>query len=418
MSTKTKNIVEHLFRNEYGKLVAILTRIFGASHIQLAEDIVQDTLISAMDEWSKNGVPNNPEGWLMQVAKRKVLNELKRNKMKREHHAILKDHTPDEIGTVFLEDEIRDSQLRMIFTCCHPDLNTESQISLILKTLCGFCVKEVAHALLATESTINKRLYRAKTTIRESNLAFEIPKGKELEKRLETVLLTMYLLFNEGYNSSSGNDIIRKDLCLEAVRLTKLLSTHFSDNKKISALLALMCFHIARFDSRIDNQGGIVLFEDQDRNLWNKEMIGIGMGYLRSSLDDSSLSSYHLEASIAAEHCMAESFEKTNWNNLKKLYILLQRFKSNALIHLNLAIIESKLKGYEVSLEMLKKLESENELKNYHLLPATQGIFNMKTGNYKKAIGYLEKALKLKPSAAEKEFIENKIQECRESLLS
>jgi len=323
---------------------------------------------------------------------------------------------PDEIGTVFFENEIQDSQLRMIFTCCHPDLNTESQIALILKTLCGFGVKEAAHALLIQESTINKRLYRAKKAIRESGDTFEIPAGKNLENRLETVLLTLYLLFNEGYNSSVGDDIIKKDLCLEAVRLTKLLGVHFQENWKISALLALMCFHIARFDARIDDHGAIILFEDQDRNLWNKEMIGIGMSYLKSSLGGQSLSSYHIEASIAAEHCTANDFENTNWTNIYKLYGLLERFKPNALIKLNLAIIDSKLKGYEEYLKKLNELAKENELKNYHLLPATQGIFHMKIKNYQKAIFFLEKAKKLNPSIAENSFIEDKIEECKRSL--
>ncbi|SDS05614.1 sigma-70 family RNA polymerase sigma factor [Gramella sp. MAR_2010_147] len=420
MSSKTDHIVAHLFRTEYGKLVAILTRIFGAAHIQLAEDIVQDTLISALDDWSKNGVPENPEGWLMLVAKRKVLNELKRNKMKREHHLqkMQNEYSPEEIGTIFFENEIQDSQLRMIFTCCHPDLNTESQISLILKTLCGFGVKEVANALLSNEPAINKRLYRAKNTIRESNLLFEIPEGKELESRLETVLLTLYLLFNEGYNSSVGDDIIKKDLCLEAVRLTKLLSTHFRENRRTSALLALMCFHIARFEARIDDHGGIVLFEDQNRDLWNMEMIEIGMAHLRSSLGDSSLSSYHIEACIAAEHCSANSFESTNWKSIQKLYRLLENFKPNAIIKLNLAIIESKFKGYKASLKMLKDLAEEKELKNYHLLPATQGIFHMKLGNYNEAIKFLEKAQKLNPSAAENSHINSKILECKNSLSS
>lgn len=418
MPDKTTHIVEHLFRTEYGKLVAILTRIFGASHIQLAEDIVQDTLISALDDWSKNGVPANPQGWLMQVAKRKVLNELKRNKMKREHHLqnTLQNYSTEEIGNIFLENEIQDSQLRMIFTCCHPDLNAESQISLILKTLCGFGVKEVAHALLSTESTINKRLYRAKNTIRESNLAFEIPGGKDLEKRLETVILTLYLLFNEGYNSSVGDDIIKKDLCLEALRLTKLLGSHFKENRKISALLSLMCFHIARFNARLDDHGSIVLFEDQNRNLWNREMIEIGMAYLKSSLGGVALSSYHIEAAIAAEHCMADSFENTNWKNIQKLYRLLEDFKPNAVIRLNLAIIESKITGFEKSMKMLERLEEEKELKNYHLLPATQGIFYMKMKNYKKAIIFLEKALDMNPSSAENIFIKDKIEECKRSL--
>lgn len=394
--------------------MATLTRIFGTSYIQLAEDIVQETLISALDHWSIRGIPENPAGWLMQVAKRKVLNELKRNKMKQKHHweNATTHFSRSEIGAVFLQNEIEDNQLRMIFTCCYPSLKLESQIALTLKTLCGFGVKEVANALLTTESTINKRLYRAKKSIRESNLSFDIPQGKELERRLETVSLTLYLLFNEGYNASVSDTIIQKDLCLEAIRLTKLLVDHFEENKKICALLSLMCFHTARFDARIDDHGTLVLFEDQNRGLWNKELISIGMQYLKKSINDTALSAYHIEANIAAEHCMAQSFESTNWQNIYDLYKLLEKIKPNAVIQLNLAIIQSKLRGIEASLELLDQLSKNKALNNYHLLPATQGIFNMKLGNYQKAIFYLRQAQKIRPSPTESRFIAAKILVC------
>lgn len=419
MNDKSQHIVEHLFRTEYGKLVSVLTRIFGTSYIQLAEDMVQETLISALNHWSTNNIPENPEGWLIQVAKRKVLNELKRNQMKERHHLenVASNFTSHEISTVFLQNEIEDNQLRMIFICCHSSLNKESQIALTLKTLCGFGVKEVSNALLTSESTINKRLYRAKEKIRKSNLTFDIPQGNELKNRLDTVCITLYLLFNEGYNSRSDNTIIKKDLCLEAIRLTKILANHFEKNKKICALLSLMCFHTARFDARIDNQGAIILFEDQDRKLWNTELISIGMHYLKQSMNDRELSSYHIEANIAAEHCLAKDFESTNWQNIYDLYELLGNFKPNAIIQLNLAIIQSKLNGIRHSLKILDQLSENKELINYHLLPATQGIFNMKIGNYQQAISFLIKAKKLKPSSTETQFITNKIVEC-EKLLS
>lgn len=419
MSERSEQIVEHLFRTEYGKLVAILTRFFGASEIQLSEDIVQETLISALEHWSIDGIPSNPTGWLIQVSKRKALNHLKRKKMIEKHHhsGEFIQKATNEIGLIFLPNEIADSQLRMIFTCCHPSLNSESQIALTLKTLCGFGVKEVANALLTTDSTINKRLFRAKKSIRDSNVAFDIPQGKELEVRLETVGLALYLLFNEGYNSTSGDSIIKKELCLEAIRLTKLLVDHFHENKRLFALLSLMCFHTARFDARIDDRGAIILFEDQNRDLWNKDLINIGMGYFKKSLNDETLSTFHIEANIAAQHCSAKNFEDTDWKSIYKQYLLLEKLKPNPIIGLNLAIIQSKLKGVEASLEMLVELEQNKELKNYHLLPATQGIFNMKLGSYKKAINYLRKSQKLNPSVVENEFLEKKIQECEKLLL-
>lgn len=418
MANTSEKIVADLFRTEYGKLVALLTRFFGAAHIQLAEDIVQETLISALDHWSVDSIPENPAAWLVQVAKRKALNELKRNKMKWAHHESMafSQHSFHEPETLFLSDEIEDSQLRMIFTCCHPSLNISAQIALTLKTLCGFGVKEVARALLTTESTINKRLYRAKTRIRDSKLPFLIPQGEALEKRLDTVSLTLYLLFNEGYNSSVGDSLIQKELCLEAIRLTKLLLSRFPENRKLCALLALMCFHTARFEARIDKQGAIILFEDQDRSKWNPELIQLGMFYFKKSIHDKSLSAYHIEASIAAEHCLAQSFETTNWQRLYQQYELLQKLKPNPVIRLNLAIIASKIEGIEKSLEMLEELSQEPLLKNYHLLPATQGVFNLKLKNYKRALSFFERALLAKPSSAERSFIQEKMDLCKKNL--
>lgn len=419
MPGNSEQVVEHLFRTEYGKLVSTITRVFGAAYIQQAEDIVQETLISAMDNWSIEGVPSNPTGWLVQVAKRKVLNELKRNKMMQSHHqrTVFQQKAQSEIGIIFLDNEIEDSQLRMVFTCCHPSLSVESQIALTLKTLCGFGVKEVANALLSTESTINKRLYRAKDGIRKSNIPFNIPQGKDLDARLETVSLTLYLLFNEGYNTTLGDAVIQKELCLEAIRLTKLMADHFTENKKLYALLALMCLHTARFDARIDDHGAIVLFEDQDRTLWNRELINIGMSYLKKSIHGKSLSAFHIEAHIAAEHCLATSFKTTNWPNIYNQYLLLEKLKPNPIIKLNLAIIYSEIKGIEASLSMLEELSKSETLKNYHLLPVTQGVFHMKLKNYEIAIKYFESALRHNTSTVQKKIITDKISKCK-SLLS
>lgn len=418
MADSIDQTVEHLFRTEYGKVLAIITKYFGVSYIQLAEDIVQDALIAALTDWSINGTPKNPTAWLVQVAKRKAFNEIKRNKMMHEHHQtelFTKSSTID-IEDIFLNNEIEDSQLRMIFACCHSDLNLESQITLTLKTLCGFGSKEIAKSLLTTESTINKRLHRAKVTIRNSNSPFQVPQGNELLERLEAVSLTLYLLFNQGYNSSSGSSPIQKELCLEAIRLTKLLVSKFTDNNKMKALLSLMCLHTARFEARLDNKGTLVLFEDQDRSKWSIELINIGMHYLQQSLNDTFLTAYHIEARIAAEHCLSKSFENTNWQVIYEQYELLYALKPNPIIKLNLAIIQSKIKGFEESLRMLKTLVKSRELKDYYLLPATLGIFSFEVSKYKEALNYLKETLKLSPSIAEVTFIEGKIEECKKML--
>ena len=414
MDEKNEILIDQLFRTAYGKMVASLTRFFGTAHIQLAEDVVQDALITALNNWSVKGIPDNPYAWLYQVAKRKALNELKRNQLIiSDSEKISSYHNEyDEINSVFMENEIKDNQLRMIFACCHPLLKVESQIALTLKTLCGFGVQEVANAFLSSKATINKRLYRAKAILRQSNIPFSIPSGSELVERLQSVSTTLYLLFNEGYNASSGDSIIQKELCLDAMRLTRLLVNQFNEAPQLKALLALMCFHVSRFDARMDAQGGIIIFEDQNRSQWNKELIQKGMQYLQASINEKVLSPYHLEASIAAQHCIAESFDKTDWQSIYNSYQILENLKPNPIIKLNLAIIQSKLQGLEHSLKLLKKLEIDDVLKNYHLLAATQGIFLLKLSRKKEAKAYLTKALNMNPSKREREYILRKMAAC------
>lgn len=415
MPFQSGKFVDHLFRTEYGKLIAILTRVFGPEHIQLAEDVVQETLIAAMNHWSTGEVPDNPTGWLVQVAKRKALNELNRHQRQRkwakDDHLV--QSQAEELQNFFLEEEIEDSQLRMIFTCCHPVLSIESQIALTLKTLCGFGVKEVANALLSSVSTINKRLYRAKQKIREADVLFHIPQGEELDERLTTVSLTLYLLFNEGYNSSAEDEVIKKDLCLEAIRLTKLLVDRFQDNASLKALLALMCLHTARFEARLDHHGAIILFEEQNRQKWNQEMIQYGMYWFRQSFSGHKLSVYHVEARIAAEHCLAKSFEATQWKVIEEQYQILAKLKPNPIIQLNLAIIQRKTEGVEASLLSLEQLEKTEVLSDYFLLPVSQGVFNVELNQKEKAVDYFYKALKMSLTSSQKQLVEQKIQACK-----
>src|SRR6185312_15086391 len=260
-SANVNQLVDHLFRQEAGRMVAILTRLFGIHNLELAEDILQDTLQQALKDWSLGGIPGNPPGWLMVVARRKAINAIKREKFygsfAPDMDALLKSEwtAAYAIDNIFLEDEIKDSQLRMMFTCCHPALPPEAQIALTLKTLCGFSIPEIGTALLTSEANISKRLYRAKEKIRSEQIGFSVPSGKELIERLDSVLLVIYLLFNEGYNSASDRLTIRKDLCLEAMRLARLLmdTDLIRGYSSVYALLALMCFHAARFDARMDS---------------------------------------------------------------------------------------------------------------------------------------------------------------------
>lgn len=415
-TSEVNKLVDHLFRRESGKMVAVLTRLFGVHNLELAEDVVQDTLQQALSDWKKNSIPPNPEGWLMLVAKRKAINLLRRERYTQNFADDIDPFLKSEwtlsytIDNVFLETEIKDSQLRMIFTCCHPKLARESQLALTLKTLCGFSIKEIANALLTTESTINKRLYRAKEKIRNGDVGFEVPLGNELLRRLESVYLTIYLLFNEGYNSSTDDTVIRKDLCSEAMRLALLLTEKPLDAyPKTHALLALMCFHAARFDSRIDDKGCILILEEQDRSLWNQELIATGIDFLNKSAKGNHLSSFHLEASIALQHCLAKSFEETNWQQIYVFYDKLYEIKPSPVIQLNKAIITGRIHGPEEAVIELHRLENDKALANYYLLPASLGEFYLQLKDLDKAKTYFEKAKKLTSSKAENELLDRKL---------
>jgi RNA polymerase sigma-70 factor (ECF subfamily) len=410
-------LVDHLFRHEAGRMVAILTRLFGIHNLELAEDILQDTLHQALKDWTLGPIPDNPSGWLMVVAKRKAINAVRRERLHRsfakDMDALLKSewtaaYTMDH---VFLEDEIRDSELRMIFTCCHPALPMEGQLALTLKTLCGFSIPEIAAALLTSESNINKRLYRAKDKIRNEEIQFTVPTGYHLLPRLDAVLLVIYLLFNEGYNSSGDNAVIRQDLCLEAMRLAMLLTEKPVTNAypPLYALLSLLCFHSARFDARMDTNNSLIVLEEQDRSRWNRELIDQGIRFLSQSSGGSRVTAYHLEAAIAAEHCLAPDFASTNWGRIHDFYVALEKLKPSSVIRLNLAIVTGKKDGPRAALRLLHDLEQNRALDNYYLLDASLGEFYLELGLGQEARTYFRRAQELTRSAAIREVLERKI---------
>jgi RNA polymerase sigma factor (sigma-70 family) len=414
---KVQELVDHLFRQEAGRMVAILTRLFGIHNLELAEDVLQDTLHQALIDWSVGGVPDNPPGWLMVVAKRKAINMIRRERFLRPFASDLDTLLKSEwtasytMDQIFLEQEIKDSQLRMIFTCCHPALPMEAQVALTLKTLCGFNIYEIAAALLTTESTINKRLYRAKEKIRHELIGFRVPAGRELTERLDSVLLVIYLLFNEGYHATGDELAIRKDLCLEAIRLGTLLTESPGTNEypQVYALLALMCFHSARFDARIDSNDCLIVLEDQDRSNWNQELITAGLQFLSRSATGTEATAYHLEAAIAAEHCLAASFGQTDWVKIHRYYTALEKLKPSSVIKLNLAIIAGKKDGPDAAIAALHELERSGMLGNYYLLYASLGEFYSQSGQKIKAVDYFFRATELTRSAATREVLERKI---------
>ncbi len=403
----------HLFRHESGKMAAVLTRIVGLQNLDLAQDLVQDTLLKAINTWKIKGIPENPSAWLYTVAKRKALDAIRQKKI---HHQIESDLAKafqsewtmaPAVQHLFFEHEIEDSQLRMMFACCHPAIPYESQIALTLKTLCGLSVSEIAHSFLTNEETITKRLYRARERIREDKIDLEIPSPQTLMLHLETVLHTIYLLFTQGYNSSHPDQLIRHDLCEEAMRLCLLLIKKTMTNiPTVRALMALMCFQASRSDARLDGNGSIILLQYQNRVLWNRPLIEKGNEYINASAAGEEISEYHLEAAIAACHANAPSFEATNWKRIFRLYELLSKIKSDPIVELNKAIAlgfsESPQKGIE-SLCAIKGL-ADNSI--YH---AAMGDFLQQISKTLQAKKHYQLALDLTKSKSEIELLQKKI---------
>lgn len=404
--------MDHFFRHESGRILALLTKVFGMRNLALAEDMVQETLLQAFTQWSFGSIPENPSAWVMTVAKRKVLNHLKRDRfLASSAEAIAYElEAPESIESVFREDQVGDSMLRMIFACCHPALPPESRVALTLKILCGFSTREIATALLSKEDAVEKRLQRAKEEFRRRSLPLEIPAGESFSARIRSVHTCIYLLFNEGYNSSHPETLIRKDLCLEAMRLCRLVLDQFPAHRPSLALMSLMCFHAARFDSRIDDHGALVIFHRQDRSRWNRELIAQGHHFLAEASQGEELSEYHLEAAIAAEHCSAADFGSTRWEAIDRFYAVLAEMKENPIIELNRAIIMGMTKGPEAAIEKLHALEGHPRLKGYYLLHASLGDLYLKLGQAEKGRQYLARAAGMTTSRTEIQFLKGKME--------
>ena len=400
--------IDHLFRVESGKMVAVLAKILGFDRLEAAEDIVQDTFIKAVENWKIHGYPDNPQGWLYTVAKNKATDYLRRGQVRQRIEGELYNAVPVEYTiTAHLEKafyEIKDNQLGMLFAVCHPVIPEESQVSLALKTLGGFSTAEIAKAFLTNEETINKRLYRAKDKLRKQNIQLEIPQGSALSERTSSVLKTIYLLYNEGYHSTSQETVIRKDLCLEAIRLALLIyDSDLPKDKDNIAILAMMCFHTSRFESRINEIGELVPFAKQNKEKWNKELIQRGIQYLRE-LDINNLqSAYQVEAGIAYLHTIPDSEDK--WSGMLALYNQLRSFKNNPVIILNIAFVISKARNNQEALDFLN---NEHSLVKGYLYHALSGEL-LKSIDPQKAKEAFETAIKLATLTAEKKILEEKL---------
>lgn len=412
-------LVDHLFRHEAGKMIAVLTRLFGMHNLSMAEDVVQDAFLKATQTWKFNALPDNPSAWLMQVARNKALDILRRKTVADHYSAELSDQlqeaTDNYVDQVFLDTEIADSQLQLIFACCHPSLKEEDKVALTLKTVSGFGVKEIAKALLTQEETIQKRIYRAKQFIQQNNIHLEIPSGKTLQMRLDTVYTVLYLIFNEGYNAAKADELIRKDLCAEAMRLCLLLCEHKTVARPASyALLSLMCFQASRFESRLDKNNTIILLQQQDRSKWNHALIERGYHYLNKSSAGDNITVYHIESAIAAEHCIAADFASTNFKRLLHLYDMLWQIKPTPVVQMNRAIVLSYTGNTEEAIDLMFAIEGIDVLlKNQYMFNGVLGELFLKNNQPQQATAYLEKAFSLTQSDAEKKLLKEKINKLR-----
>ncbi len=419
--TNAAELADHLFRREAGKMVSVLTKTFGVENLDLAEDVVQESLLLALQTWPFEGIPDNPSGWLYRVAKNKAIDILRRNS-----HSVAVDveNTPSinnnpQVaarldGDWWHEELIKDDLLRMMFVCCHPSIPEENQICLILKTLCGFSTAEIARAVLTSEDTISKRLYRTKEIFRQQTVAFVLPSAEELKSRTDAVLHSIYLLFNEGYNSTDSDDLIRTDLIEEALLLCEMLAENLlTQIPETFALMALLCFQSSRTDSRLTPEGEIVLLPNQDRSKWNSALIHRGNALMGRSAFGNSLSKYHLEAAIAFEHCTARSFEETDWKRILELYDGLLKIAPSPVAELNRTVAVMQVHGPEAALRSLDAITDKKKISKFYLFHGLRGEMFAHLKKPREAKSEFESALVLTRSLKEQALLRAKIEDLR-----
>jgi len=407
---QSTELIPHLFRTEYSKIVAVLCYTFHLKDIEIAEDIASETFLKATEVWGLKGIPEKPTAWLYTVAKNKTKDYFK-------HHAVFENKIKDvlksndsktEPDVDFTEENISDSQLAMIFSVCNPSNSTEAQICLALQILCGFSVEEIANAFLTKVETIKKRLQRARTILRETHFEIKVLGKDEIEIRQETVLKTLYLLFNEGYFSKTNNQAIRKDLCSEALRLTYILTENtLTDTPQTNALLALMCYQSSRLEARTSNDGDAILLDQQDKSLWNNELIEKGNHYLIKAYKEDEISKYHLEATIAYWHTTPT--DENKWEHILKLYNQLILIEYSPVTALNRTFAFAKVYGNELAIKEAEKLPIDTNSHYYSLLGYLYSDIDLNI-----AINHYEHAVALTKSQTEKQTLTKEIKRLKE----
>lgn len=407
---ETDRLVAHLFREQAGRIVASLTRVFGSHHLDLAEDVVQDALVKALQQWPFNGVPPNPVGWLTLVAKNAALDRIRRVATLADKAAELESAFPTVADrSNELSRKSIDDHLALILMCSHPALAVEYQLALTLKLASGLSTAEIARAFLTPKSTIAQRLVRAKRQIREGGIRIEPPDEADLARRIDGVLRVVYLVFNEGYGATAGENLVRGDLCDEAIRLGQLLLHYRVQLPSVHALLALMMLQAARLPARTHEDGTLAVLAHQDRSLWDRRLIGEGMRHLGRSAEGNVITTYHLQAEIAAIHATAESDDATNWAEVVRVYDQLYGLEPTPVVALNRAIACSRWRGPQAGIEALNEINVSPAMSHYHLLPAVRGELFRQLGDHSAAARSYGEALACSCTEPERRFLEGQL---------
>lgn len=403
-------MLEHLFRHQSGRILARLTRLLGPAHLELAEESVQEAMLRAWQTWPYQGMPENPGGWLFRVAHNAAIDAVRRDRIGGQKIAEIVaalSQPPEE--TPEFESQLRDDQLRLVFMCCHPRIPQDARAVLSLQIAGGFNVREIARAFLAEDTAIAQRLVRARRQIREKGFTLDMPHGADLARRLDSVLEVIYLMFNEGYAAHEGEDLIRTDLCDEALRLGQLIATSSIAEPRAHALMALMALQAARLPARTDEAGDLILLEDQDRSRWDQTLIAIGFRHFDRSIAGDAVSVYHVQAAIAAVHARAANREDVDWQAILDLYDELYAMNPSPVVALNRAVAIERVRGPEEALASVEHLPSDSKMSGYYLYLAVRGHLLIQLGRRSEGLACFERALQCRCSEPERRFLRRRI---------